>query len=543
MKYAHYLLTEAIGKVLSETIEVNNRRFLKGKKLTIDDVDFLKSKGLRTIFAAEAADDDVDASTVLGMIAARLCGKNTAYTIGDSGLCKIISTTNGVLQREDERVAKFNHKHKHFILNTVPAWKQAKSGEVIAELELTAPALSQGDVDDMLLYLSGNTSLISVNDSYPRKTAFVYVGLSDSPEENAHFTAQVAELIQNFSALELKFEGEYCARYDIESVADEIQSAENAGYELIFIISPCRSVSEDDVIPSGMKRYVEELVCASVPAIGASDMYIGTKRKARIIALPYDYAEHDSLLHYQEISKAIVLEKLTQLDFKTTINAPLKEGGKLTREEKARLIEIQEGKDKENKANIGIVILAAGRSSRTKTNKLLAERDGEPLFMNAVHAALRSKGKPIFVITGHQHEEIEDYLKDEDINVVYNSDYISGVRTSIRLGLRLMPASCDGAILLPADMPNITEKQLDKMIDAFEKGKEKQVIMMSYRGAKKNPILWSKELYPAADLVPEGSELRTVFAEHEDYTKLIKIAKESTLLDVTYPADIEQLQK
>ena len=134
-------------------------------------------------------------------------------------------------------------------------------------------------------------------------------------------------------------------------------------------------------------------------------------------------------------------------------------------------------------------------------------------------------------------------MKDEDINVVYNSDYISGVRTSIRLGLRLMPASCDGAILLPADMPNITEKQLDKMIDTFEKGKEKQVIMMSYRGAKKNPILWSKELYPVADLVPEGSELRTVFAEHEDYTKLIKIAKESTLLDVTYPADIEQLQK
>ena len=233
MKYAHYLLTEAIGKVLSETIEVNDRRFLKGKKLTIDDVDVLKSKGLRTIFAAEPSDNDVEASTVLGMIAARLCGKNTAYTIGDSGLCKIISTTNGVLQREDERVAKFNHKHKHFILNTVPAWKQVKSGEVIAELELTAPAISQEDVDEMLLYLSGNTALISVNDSYPRKTAFVYVGLSDSPEENAHFTAQVAELIQNFSALELKFEGEYRARYDIESVADEIQSAENAGYEFI----------------------------------------------------------------------------------------------------------------------------------------------------------------------------------------------------------------------------------------------------------------------------------------------------------------------
>ena len=101
MKYAHYLLTEAIGKILSETIEINNRRFVKGQKLTIEDVDFFKSKGLNSIFAAELADNDINAQTVLGMIAARLCGKNTAYSINETGLCKIISTTNGVLQRED----------------------------------------------------------------------------------------------------------------------------------------------------------------------------------------------------------------------------------------------------------------------------------------------------------------------------------------------------------------------------------------------------------------------------------------------------------
>ena len=69
--------------------------------------------------------------------------------------------------------------------------------------------------------------------------------------------------------------------------------------------------------------------------------------------------------------------------------------------------------------------------------------------------------------------------------------------------------------------------------------------MLSYKGVKFNPVLWSSSLFSEADLVPENAHVRAVFMEHEDYTRLVKIpAKDKNLLfDVTYPADIETVEK
>ena len=110
------------------------------------------------------------------------------------------------------------------------------------------------------------------------------------------------------------------------------------------------------------------------------------------------------------------------------------------------------------------IVLAAGSSRRAGGNKLLAELDGAPMFLKAVHAAVRSKAKPVYVITGYQNEEIEAALEDIDVNVLYNPAYRSGIKTSIMLGLNSLPSNCKGALILPADMPNITDKFLDKMI-------------------------------------------------------------------------------
>ena len=168
---------------------------------------------------------------------------------------------------------------------------------------------------------------------------------------------------------------------------------------------------------------------------------------------------------------------------------------------------------------------------------MLVRVDGKPLFMKAVEAAVKSKASPIFVITGYDAESLEEHLENLDINILRNHDYASGVKTSIRLGLKSVPSSCDGALLIPADMPNVTSEHINRMIAAFGKEKERQLIVTACEGRKHNPVLWSRELYSLADLAPEDSHLRQVFLEHSDYINLVE-TKPEICFDVNFPSDL-----
>ena len=195
-------------------------------------------------------------------------------------------------------------------------------------------------------------------------------------------------------------------------------------------------------------------------------------------------------------------------------------------------------------ASVGAVVLAAGQGRRAGLNKLMAEdSSGEPLFMKAVKAAVASEAKPVFVITGYRHEELEEYLEKLDVNVLYNPSFASGIKTSIDMGLKAVPSVCDGALLIPADMPYITATDLNRLIHKFDKEKDKQLCLVTHKGIKSNPVLWSKSLYAKADIVPENAAFRVIFAEHADYTQSLEIKDGKKLTDVNFPHDLQEYAK
>ena len=67
--------------------------------------------------------------------------------------------------------------------------------------------------------------------------------------------------------------------------------------------------------------------------------------------------------------------------------------------------------------------------------------------------------------------------------------------------------------------------------------------ILSYKGAKFNPVLWSRELFKHADIIPEESNIRVIFPQHEDYTVKVETSNKKQLLDITYRGDIENLNQ
>ncbi len=544
MKIAEYDINAAEGVHVFAEYNLDNRYYPQGSVLTAEDIIIFKMFGIRKVYGALMENNDVIKSTALGMIAAKICGENTAYYINDTGEAIIVADADGVLAVSEERVRKFNHLHANLRLNTIGEYNKVVKGEVIAKLDIASPLMSQDDVDTILFSLSGNTSLLRIAMIGLKKTALIYSKILGNEKENEHFTKNVKMLLTSMNEYGLEFGGEYNVKYQKDAVADVLQDVMKAGYEVVFMLGGTRSVCDKDVFPAALNSVCDDVVGAILPQVGNDDLFLAQQKQTKIIGLPFNYASVFTGVSNKIIRQFLFSENLLENDFTWVRAVPLSTKEVLSEETQKQLICANSTGGSDKKANIAAVVLAAGIGSRSGRNKLMVEtKNGEPLFMKAVRAAVGSDACPVFVITGHHDQEMAEILSKFDVNIIYNPAYRSGVKTSLSLGLKSVPDFCDGAVIIPADMPNITSAVINKLIAKFDKKQKKQVCVLSYKGIKSNPIVWSRELYAKADIVPENANLRPVFMEHADYTNLIDIKDKSKLLDVNFPSDIEKIIK
>lgn len=538
-----YKTEDALGLILFNQLKFGNIILEKGRRLQEEDIIQLKKYGVKRIFAAQMEDGDISFQTALGIIAAKLCGKNTAYSVGKDGICRIISTIEGVFMANDERIAKFNRLDRCVILNIIKPYSFTKPGEIIAELELTLPVISQERIENLIFKLSGNLDMLSIHDISSKKAGLIYSRFSTSADETKHFTNVVKKLIKDFPQMNMDFVHEYESEHSTEELANTLQRALKDNIDILFILAGQPSGSGNDVILRALNSFVDEIICPSIPQVGTSDLIIAVKRRKKIIVVPYNYDKEDSAYIVRYIKQAIVADKLNTFDFARPQNYILAAGETLTEKTQTNLISSTSPELNAKEARIAAVVLAAGVGARAGRNKLLSDIDGKPLFLRALEAAVKSKASPVFLVTGHQADLVEEYIEDIDVNVVYNSAYRSGVKTSISLGVKSVPSFCDGVMLIPADMPNLKPEHLNALVKAFRKGEDRQLVISEYNSVRRNPLIWSRDLYDFADIVPENADLRPIFMEHSDYIKTVAFKSEEELFDVTYPSDIETLIK
>lgn len=535
-------INEAAGVTINE-LKIGPLEFEKGHKLNDEDIARLKKYGVGKVFGAIMEENDINFTTALGIIGAKLCGKNTAYNIGKDGICRIVSTVSGVFTVNEERVAKFNRISPDIILNVIAPYSFVNENEIIAEVEITLPLIQQEKADEVVFRLSGNVSLLSVHNVSNKKAGLIYSRFSNSKEETRHFTDVVRKMVKDFPLMNMDFVHEYEALQSAEELANTIQRAMKDETDILFILPGRRNSCENDIIIKALNSIVDEVINISLPQVRGTDLIIAAKKNKRIIVIPYNYDELDTSYLVRYIKQAVVADKLNVFDFNRPQNYIIKKIEVLDEKHTTNMISSDNTALNFKEAHIAAVVLAAGIGARAGRNKLLADVNGRPLFLNALEAAVKSKASPVFLVTGYMAETMEEYVEDIDVNLIYNAGYRSGIRTSIDLALKSVPGFCDGAMIIPADMPNITTTHLNAMIAAFDKKNPRQIVVSVADGVKHNPVIWGRDLYTYADLVPENANLRPVFIEHADYTKTVKFKNKKEAFDVTYPSDIETLQK
>lgn len=539
MEINEFELSAAEGILLLNDIRIDDRFFPQGHKLTHSDISFFKSYGIKKITGVRPGNSDIKSPLALSMIAAQICGENIGYTTSKSSTsCKIVAAVDGIFICNEQRLAKFNRIAPYLMLSTIAPYKTVKKNDIIGSIKLCCPIVEQTFLDDIIFRLSGNVPLLKIESSSDIKATLIYTQFSQDRFEQKHAATSISHLKKSFPEFNFKFEKKlFCSHQSNDLAATISEAAKKSNFIFIVPALPCSHTT--DTLPSALSVSADKILCNGIPQDMLSDLMIATKKETKIIALPYHYDKSTSATANQTIKIALSQSNLNIDDFPYLNNTALNIE-QLSLAEQKELMSPPNRNNKVNEASVAAIILAAGCSTRARRNKLLVKIKGEPLFMSVIRAAIRSKAAPIYVVTGYHAEEIEEYLKDLDINIIRNNDYASGIKTSIRLGLNSVPSFCQGALLIPADMPYITAKYINKMIKSFSPDKDRQICISTYKSQKYNPILWSRSLYSKADLVPENANLREIFIEHRDYTTLVE-SDENCCVDINFPYDLEIL--
>ncbi len=194
-------------------------------------------------------------------------------------------------------------------------------------------------------------------------------------------------------------------------------------------------------------------------------------------------------------------------------------------------------------AIIACIVLAAGRSTRMgAANKLLADLGGKAMVRRVVEAALASGARPVLVVTGHQAADVQAALAGLEVAFAHNPDYAVGLSSSLKAGIRAVPASAEGALVMLGDMPQITGVHLDRLIAAFADDKGSPIIVSTHSGKRGNPVLWPRGYFAEMLQLDGDAGARRLMAAHADEIREVDLGTDAIFADVDTPEALAKIR-
>ena len=186
----------------------------------------------------------------------------------------------------------------------------------------------------------------------------------------------------------------------------------------------------------------------------------------------------------------------------------------------------------------GLVLLAAGASTRMGRPKQLIEIGGKPLLAKAVEAALASAAWPVVVVLGANAEAIRPVLARYPVLITDNPAWTEGMASSLRAGVATLQAfsrSLDGALIAVADQPAFSAAVIARLV-AAQPTTGQSIVAARYAGRLAVPALFGREHFAAlAALTGEGGA-RQYLADHATGTVAVDLPELAVDLDT--PDDV-----
>ena len=149
-------------------------------------------------------------------------------------------------------------------------------------------------------------------------------------------------------------------------------------------------------------------------------------------------------------------------------------------------------------SRIGLLILAAGASTRLGQPKQLLNLHGKPLVRHMAEMAIATNTDPIGIVLGANAGLIHPLLTDLPIHPTENDQWATGMASSIRCGLRkllTLAPDLEAIVLLVCDQPFVSTLLIQQLITAYQTS-QFPIIASAYAETLGVPALFHRRLFP-----------------------------------------------
>jgi molybdenum cofactor cytidylyltransferase len=513
VKFGPLRTRDAQGALLAHTIRLDGGALKKGHCLQAEDIGRLEAAGIEEVVAARLEADDCHEDKAAERLAQAADGGGLTLAPAFTGRVNLHAATDGLLIVDAAAINAVNRVDPAITLATLPAFERVTGGRMVATAKIIPFAVGEEAISRAE---SVARAAVRVAPFRARSVGLVATTLPHVKPATLDKTRRITEARLAVSGSRLA--GELRVAHTVADVASAIRDQVAAGVDMVLVFGASAIVDPSDVIPQGIRAAGGAVDHFGMPVDPGNLLLIGHIGKVPIIGAP------GCARSPKENGFDWVLDRY-MADCPVTPDDIMAMGvGGLLMEigTRPQPREASPG-SAAHPHRVDGILLAAGQARRAGgINKLLARIDNEPVVRIAARNALESGLASLTVVAGHMSTEIEAALDGLPVTIVHNPDYVEGMAGSIRAGIAALPATADAALILLADMPEVTAEAIDRLIAAYAPEAGVLVVGAAHDGKRGNPVLWDKSHFEALARLEGDSGARHLLDQHPDDLTLVE---------------------
>ena len=188
---------------------------------------------------------------------------------------------------------------------------------------------------------------------------------------------------------------------------------------------------------------------------------------------------------------------------------------------------------------IAAIVLAAGRSRRMGTQKLLLPWDQSTVIGHIVGQLLETSVSHVRVVVGRDADRVTAALADRPVAWVTNPQPQADMLSSVRCALRVLPGECRAALVVLGDQPRITAALVEAMLQAYD-ASDHEILVPFCRGRRGHPMLFARRYFEEVMTQYEGVGLRGLLQAHGPEVCEWPVSIPAVLTDMDTPRDYQR---